>query len=357
MRTQPRITTVAPADADQARAALQATREHAGPMYFRVSKRGDVLPGLDGRFALGHLDVVREGTDAAILAIGSIAHSALEAAELLEREHGLKASVGVVSSLQPRPGGRDRRAAGRRPGGRHRRGALPRRRPRLVRRRDDRRARPRRAPAALRRQPDADRRGRRPVLPRGPARAVARADRAARHRRAERHGLSAMKITAVIACYRDAPAVPIMHERLVATFAEIGCRLRDHLRQRRLARQRARGPRRAGRARSPRGRHQPRPGVRLPERVHVGHADRDRRRGRAARRRPPGPAGADRRVRARSGARATTSSTAMRVQREASRHMQLFYKSFYRSSSAWPTSTCPSTPATSASSTAAWSTR
>jgi len=31
-----------------------------------------------------------------------------------------------------------------------------------------------------------------------------------------------VKISAVIACYRDAPAVPIMHERLVATFAEIG---------------------------------------------------------------------------------------------------------------------------------------
>ena len=31
-----------------------------------------------------------------------------------------------------------------------------------------------------------------------------------------------MKISAVIACYRDEPAVPIMHERLVATFAEIG---------------------------------------------------------------------------------------------------------------------------------------
>jgi glycosyltransferase involved in cell wall biosynthesis len=29
-----------------------------------------------------------------------------------------------------------------------------------------------------------------------------------------------VKITAVIACYRDAPAVPIMHERLVAAFAE-----------------------------------------------------------------------------------------------------------------------------------------
>jgi dolichol-phosphate mannosyltransferase len=32
-----------------------------------------------------------------------------------------------------------------------------------------------------------------------------------------------MKISAVIACYRDAPAVPIMHERLVKTFGEIGC--------------------------------------------------------------------------------------------------------------------------------------
>src|SRR3954467_10564230 len=31
-----------------------------------------------------------------------------------------------------------------------------------------------------------------------------------------------MKITAVIACYRDAPAVPIMHERLVKAFASIG---------------------------------------------------------------------------------------------------------------------------------------
>ena len=29
------------------------------------------------------------------------------------------------------------------------------------------------------------------------------------------------KISAIIACYRDAPAVPIMHERLVAVFTKI----------------------------------------------------------------------------------------------------------------------------------------
>jgi polyisoprenyl-phosphate glycosyltransferase len=32
-----------------------------------------------------------------------------------------------------------------------------------------------------------------------------------------------VKISAVIACYRDAQAVPIMHERLVQTFTELGC--------------------------------------------------------------------------------------------------------------------------------------
>ena len=32
-----------------------------------------------------------------------------------------------------------------------------------------------------------------------------------------------MKLSAVIACYRDAPAVPIMYERLVKVFTEIGC--------------------------------------------------------------------------------------------------------------------------------------
>jgi dolichol-phosphate mannosyltransferase len=32
-----------------------------------------------------------------------------------------------------------------------------------------------------------------------------------------------VKISAIIACYRDEPAVPIMHERLGAAFTEIGC--------------------------------------------------------------------------------------------------------------------------------------
>jgi transketolase len=102
MRTQPSITTVAPADAAQARSALRATADLPGPVYFRISKLGDELPGLGGRFELGRLDVVREGQDAAILAIGSIAHEAIAAAELLA-ERNIDAAVGIVPSFNPSP--------------------------------------------------------------------------------------------------------------------------------------------------------------------------------------------------------------------------------------------------------------
>src|SRR6266852_3534488 len=34
--------------------------------------------------------------------------------------------------------------------------------------------------------------------------------------------ISAKKLSAIIACYRDAPAVPIMHERLTAVFKKLG---------------------------------------------------------------------------------------------------------------------------------------
>ena len=102
MRTQPGITTIAPSDAAQARAALRATADLPGPIYFRISKRGDELPGLRGRFELGRLAVLRDGPDAAILAIGSIAHEALAAAEILA-EQNLDVTVAVVPSFNPSP--------------------------------------------------------------------------------------------------------------------------------------------------------------------------------------------------------------------------------------------------------------
>jgi transketolase len=102
MRVQPRITTVAPADDGHARAALRQTIGLPGPIYYRVGKRGDEVPGLDGRFELGHLNLLRRGGDVVILAIGSIVHEALAAAAVLA-EDGIEASVALVSSFNPGP--------------------------------------------------------------------------------------------------------------------------------------------------------------------------------------------------------------------------------------------------------------
>ena len=103
MRTQPNLTLVTPCDAAQARAAIRATWDCPGPMYLRLGKDDRlVVPGLEGRFALGRADVVHEGDDVLLIASGTAAIEALNAAhELKLRQIG--ATVLAVSSLNPAP--------------------------------------------------------------------------------------------------------------------------------------------------------------------------------------------------------------------------------------------------------------
>ncbi len=54
MRMHPGMTVVAPADGRQTQAALAATWDAPGPVYYRLGKEEDLLvPGLDGRFRAG----------------------------------------------------------------------------------------------------------------------------------------------------------------------------------------------------------------------------------------------------------------------------------------------------------------
>lgn len=102
MRVQPGIAVIAPADPEQTRAALPELQRLDGPVYLRLGKESTPVPGLDGRFALGRAERVREGRDLALVALGGMAATAVEAADLLAT-HGLDASVHVVSSLNPAP--------------------------------------------------------------------------------------------------------------------------------------------------------------------------------------------------------------------------------------------------------------
>jgi transketolase len=103
MRVQPGLTVVAPADHEQTRTALRATWDLPGPVYYRLGKDDKtVVPGLGGRFDLGRAQVVREGSDVALVALGSVAVEAVAAAEKLATR-GVSAAVVVVASVQPAP--------------------------------------------------------------------------------------------------------------------------------------------------------------------------------------------------------------------------------------------------------------
>jgi transketolase len=102
MRSQPGIEVVVPADSAQARAALQATHEVRGPIYFRIAKHGMPIPGLNGRFANGQAQIIGDGGDLALIAVGSIAREAQLAVELLA-DVGVQATLAIVSTFNPSP--------------------------------------------------------------------------------------------------------------------------------------------------------------------------------------------------------------------------------------------------------------
>ena len=102
MRVQPDMTIIAPADPAQAVAAVHASLEVEGPIYFRIGKTDAAITELNGRFELERLALIGEGRDIAIVALGSIAREAVQARELLEQQ-GIDATVAVVASVQPAP--------------------------------------------------------------------------------------------------------------------------------------------------------------------------------------------------------------------------------------------------------------
>ena len=103
MHAQPGMTVVAPADRAQTRAALDAIVDLPGPVYLRLGKGGDEVAELGGRFELGRTITLREGGgEVTLIALGSMAAEAIEAADLLAAQ-GVEAGVSVVSSFTAEP--------------------------------------------------------------------------------------------------------------------------------------------------------------------------------------------------------------------------------------------------------------
>jgi transketolase len=103
MRAQPGITVIAPSDYAQTLSAVRTTWNLPGPVYYRIGKddRREV-PGLEGHFELGRLDVLGSGTDLLLLSTGSVSVEAAAAVEKLAA-NDVHTTLGIVSTLNPAP--------------------------------------------------------------------------------------------------------------------------------------------------------------------------------------------------------------------------------------------------------------
>lgn len=105
MRSIANMTVIAPSDPAQFGAAIRATVDHPGPIYFRTSRGRDPVIYSDGcDFELGRAIAHGEGDDLMLIATGSSVHATLAAAGLL-RDEGI--SVGVLDMHTVKPLDRD----------------------------------------------------------------------------------------------------------------------------------------------------------------------------------------------------------------------------------------------------------
>ena len=101
MRSIPGMTVICPADDVEAKAAVKAAYELDGPVYLRFGRLAvPVFHSEDYKFQIGKGEVVKDGTDVAIIANGLMVYEAIQAGEQLA-EAGINAMVINMATIKP----------------------------------------------------------------------------------------------------------------------------------------------------------------------------------------------------------------------------------------------------------------
>ena len=101
MRSIPGMTVICPADGVEAEAATKAAYEHKGPVYLRFGRLAVPVFHEEGfEFVIGKGEIMREGTDVAIIANGLMVYEAIQAGEKLA-EMGINARIVNMSTVKP----------------------------------------------------------------------------------------------------------------------------------------------------------------------------------------------------------------------------------------------------------------
>ena len=101
MRTIPGMIVMSPADDVEAKAMVRAAYKHVGPVYMRFGRAAvPVIHGDDYKFEIGKGEVLKDGTDVAIIANGLMVYEAIVAAEELAKD-GINAMVINMATIKP----------------------------------------------------------------------------------------------------------------------------------------------------------------------------------------------------------------------------------------------------------------
>lgn len=101
-RSIPNIRVLAPYDAPSLRIVLREAIASDIPTYIRIGKKGEKdIVAIENAVGIGEAISVREGSDICIVAVGTIALEAIEAADSLKTEHGIAAEVVLLNTVKP----------------------------------------------------------------------------------------------------------------------------------------------------------------------------------------------------------------------------------------------------------------
>lgn len=102
MRTIPNMTVIVPCDQYSVQKAVEAAILHEGPVYLRFGRASapPVYTAENARFEIGRGNVLRDGSDVTIIAIGDLVAEAVLAAEMLEKR-GVSAAVIDMACVKP----------------------------------------------------------------------------------------------------------------------------------------------------------------------------------------------------------------------------------------------------------------
>ena len=101
MRSIPGMTVICPADDVEAKAAVKAAYEMNGPVYLRFGRLAvPVFHSEDYKFEIGKGEIVKDGTDVAIIANGLMVYEAIKAGEEL-LDAGINAMVINMATIKP----------------------------------------------------------------------------------------------------------------------------------------------------------------------------------------------------------------------------------------------------------------